>query len=825
MQLRTKIILLVTTIALLVSAVFLVFLFYFVKPSFKIEAVGDIKTISETNKSTYEAFVEGLKSRARNWSSDRYVKGLGEKILTSDPSSKAYPNSIEEFRRYFVEEKMLNDPSVIIVDLLDKDGIIVASSRGERVGVNEYEEELEYKARHFSKTITAGFGEVYLMGAVFEEDEDDRPMFHATTRLFSTRIDDQGHFVPLDGVLLIHFVSTKELSSILSKAVSAQGSAESSMETYSGVSMVKDIETYLVNANGLVVASTGMFNGIEKSPLVKRCFTQDPEESVLEYINHHGISVMGTSSCFSEDGLVLISEIPIMQIYALFNQLIVETFVVGFTVFLFVAIPLTLAGRRFVGRVEKIAKLSKKVAEGDFTVRAPETFKDEIGSIARTINIILDTANTFQEDQKIANKKLAESAEILSRDLAEHKDQEQFLEQSKRATLNLLEDTWKAKEGLEVKERRLQAILSAIPTAVFLIDRNYHIEMTNPLAEQFTGFSGKDLLGRDFRTIITTWKKQKEKLPKNECPIEKTFLTNLAQTTGLEDELSMTTEKHPLYLPVTISATPLREDIHDTAVKAVVVIRDITKDRELDQARSGFISIASHQLRTPLTTIRWYSEMLLDEDVGSLSPSQRDFLTEIHEGTQRLYKTIDLLLGISRVESGKQKAEPQNIDLTMFTQEIMKELSPQANEKKLVMGMIPPPGDPLMVWIDPLRLRQVITNLLSNAIRYNNNDGLIEVLWRIAEDGREISYSVRDNGIGIPESDRGRIFTKFFRAKNALAQAPDGSGLGLPLVKDIVETWGGQIHFETTQDKGSIFTFTIPLVSAVSYLPNTEGVA
>ena len=139
--------------------------------------------------------------------------------------------------------------------------------------------------------------------------------------------------------------------------------------------------------------------------------------------------------------------------------------------------------------------------------------------------------------------------------------------------------------------------------------------------------------------------------------------------------------------------------------------------------------------------------------------------------------------------------------------------------------MIPPSGDPLMVWVDPLRLRQVITNLLSNAIRYNDNGGLIEVLWRIAEDGREISYSVRDNGIGIPEADRGRIFTKFFRAGNALAQVPDGSGLGLPLVKDIVETWGGQVHFETTEGKGSTFTFTIPLVSAVSYLPNTEAIA
>jgi PAS domain S-box-containing protein len=815
MQLRTKIILLFTVLSLLVVGAVLLFLFYFIKPGFKADAIGDIKIISEANNSLYITFTEGLKSRVRNWSSDRYVKELSETILAVDPKSKAYTRATLDFKRYFLEEKMLDDSSVLIVDLLDKNGLVVASSRTERVGILEYQEELESNAHYFSKTITAGFGEVYLKGAVFEEDEDSRPMFHATTRLFSTLLDAEGKFTPLDGVLLVHFAPLQEFSDILSKASFRQTNAQLSFAgAHKGV-IIKDVETYLVDQNGRVILSVNGMGGFVDSPLIKECSPEYSEKPILEYVNTRGESVVGSISCFREDGLMLINEVPTAQIYALLNQIVIETLIVGFLVFLFVVTLLTLAGTRFVRGVEKIADLSKKVALGDFTVRAPETRKDEIGAIAHALNTILDTANTLQGDQKIANKKLAEYAEKLKKDITDHEGQEQFLEQSKRATLNLLEDTWKTKEALEIRERRLQALLAAIPNAIFLIDRDYKIEMVNPRAEKFTSFSNKELVGRDFRSVTTFWKKQREKIGQEESPIEKTFLTGVMQFTSLEDELTLTTERHPIHLPITMSVTALREDVHDGRIKAVVVIRDITHDRELDEARSGFISIASHQLRTPMTTIRWYSEMLLDEDLGSLSSTQRDFLNEIHEGSERLYKTIDLLLAISRIEGGKQKAEPQNIDLKVFTQEVLKELSPQSNAKKLIVSMIPSTREPLVVWLDPLRLRQVVTNLLTNAIRYNNEGGVLEVSWEVTKDNTQVSYSVRDTGIGVPVADQSKMFTKFFRAENALAQAPDGSGLGLPLVKDIVEEWGGQVRFSTIENKGSTFTFTMPLVTLV----------
>lgn len=242
---------------------------------------------------------------------------------------------------------------------------------------------------------------------------------------------------------------------------------------------------------------------------------------------------------------------------------------------------------------------------------------------------------------------------------------------------------------------------------------------------------------------------------------------------------------------------------------AVIVFRDVTKDRELDDAKSGFISVASHQLRTPLTSIRWYSEMLLSEDAGALNPAQRDFMKEIHGGAERLYQTVDLLLGLSRVESGKIKIEKINIDLGVFTAEVEKEMSALAEEKKVTMMVSPPSGESVHVLLDPLMLRQVVINLLSNAIRYSNDGGVVEIRWWAGENG-EAGYAVRDTGIGIPESQRARIFSKFFRAENALQKAPDGSGLGLALVKELVEGWGGRVWFESIEGQGATFFFTIP---------------
>lgn len=826
MQLRTKIFLFFLALSAIVIVIVFAYLEFVVRKSFKDSAVQNLESTIESDHSIYRAFTEGLKTDALSWSSDRYIKNLSEVILDESSSVKKRQEAALEFARYLRVEKMQNDPIVAIVDLLNKDGTVVASSRVERIGADELKEEREHQVHHFSQALSAGSGEVFLMGAVFEDDESVEPMFHVTTRMFSSEFDAEQKLKSLDGVLLVHFVALGDLSDVLSHSGKY---SENKTLPLDKITPADEMETYLVNKDGFMVTSTGkgtlhhVAKNIITSPLVTACLANTPHEDALEYLNHNGVSVIGASFCLKEEGIVIVTEIPTDTVYEIFDGLIWRTILIGLGVFVAILLFLAFGFKRALQGIEDIASLAKRVKEGDFTTRLSVMSKDELGFISEAFNSILDEATKLQEGLVLSNKKLTLDSELLAKDLVQHKEEEEFMEKSKRATLNLLQDTWKTKENLEVRERRLKAVLEAIPNGIILINRSYNIEMVNPKVENLFGFSSKELLGKDLRSLVTIWQNTKEEINPSDSPIERTFLTNTPTMTSLEDELSITTEKRPFHLPVTIGAVPLHEDIHEPGIKAVVVVRDMTRDRELDEARSGFISIASHQLRTPLTTIRWYAEMLLDEDVGSLSATQRDFLNEIHSGTKRLYETIDLLLGISRIENGKQKAQPQDIDVALFTEEIVKEFSPQSNEKGIVFG-VTPETEPVHVWLDPLRLRQVLLNLISNAVRYTNKGGLVDIFWSVDKKKQEVSFSVRDNGIGIPFHERGRIFSKFFRAENAFTQAPDGSGLGLALVKEIVSGWGGDITFETEEGKGTTFKFTIPLGMPVTVAENhTDG--
>ena len=243
----------------------------------------------------------------------------------------------------------------------------------------------------------------------------------------------------------------------------------------------------------------------------------------------------------------------------------------------------------------------------------------------------------------------------------------------------------------------------------------------------------------------------------------------------------------------------------------IIVIHNANKEIELDKVKSGFISIASHQLRAPLTSIRWYSEMLLAGSKGKLNEDQTDIIKEISEGVVRLYKTINTLLDISRLEGDVVGKDKKPIDLTEITAQVIKELSPSIVEKKLVYFSFSAQTDTIVVNLDETLLRQVILNLFVNAILYTNEKGTIEGRWMIDKENNVVIYSVRDNGIGIPKSEQDKVFTKFFRAGNAKSKVPDGTGLGLSLIKDIVTSWEGKIWFETEEGKGTTFFFTIPI--------------
>ncbi len=229
---------------------------------------------------------------------------------------------------------------------------------------------------------------------------------------------------------------------------------------------------------------------------------------------------------------------------------------------------------------------------------------------------------------------------------------------------------------------------------------------------------------------------------------------------------------------------------------------------EIDQLKDEFLSIASHQMRTPISTIAGYSSMLEDQDAGSLNTNQAHFAKNIKDSAKNLGYLIDEFLTVSRIKSGKFKIDAGDFDIAKLTKELSQYLEVQIGQKQLKfkLHIDPAVGE---VYADVSKIRQVLINLMDNAIHYTNNGGQVNI-YLTAEKGHKVKFQVSDTGIGVPKQDVPRLFTKMFRARNAQKYRPDGTGLGLYLAKKIILEHGGEMIFKTTEGQGSTFGFIIP---------------
>jgi signal transduction histidine kinase len=238
----------------------------------------------------------------------------------------------------------------------------------------------------------------------------------------------------------------------------------------------------------------------------------------------------------------------------------------------------------------------------------------------------------------------------------------------------------------------------------------------------------------------------------------------------------------------------------------VITFRDITKEKEVDKAKSNFVSIASHQLRTPLTGIRWLLETVLKK--GHLNMWQMEFLNDALKSNNRMIGLVNNLLNLSRLDTGSIAIQPEDIELIKFINGILRDykIMAKGGGKKLELKT---KIKRLHINCDPQLLTQIVANLLSNAIKYTHKNTVVSVA--IKHVNEFVDISVQDRGIGVSKEDQARLFTKFFRTEDAVRTSTAGSGLGLYIVKRILDAIGGKISFSSVPDKGSIVTFSLPI--------------
>ncbi len=348
-----------------------------------------------------------------------------------------------------------------------------------------------------------------------------------------------------------------------------------------------------------------------------------------------------------------------------------------------------------------------------------------------------------------------------------------------------------------------EAIFMSIGDGAISTDEFGKITRVNPGALRILGFKESELVGEWFPKRIVAVDSKNTPINLIDRPITKAFLTGQSIS-----EKMFYRRKNGQLIPVSVTISPILLD--DKPLGAIEVFRDITLEEEIDRMKSEFISLASHQLRTPLSAIKTYSHMLVDGYMGEVTPSQKKSLRTIISATNRMNELISTLLNITRIESGTIAVSPKMVAIDKLAEEVLKELLIMADNSSIKLSMQCKGKGSTTIKTDALMVKEILTNLVSNSIKYTPADGSVQVLIRPRN--TNILVTVSDTGWGIPKYAQEQIFSKFFRAHNIVKRETTGTGLGLYLVKGLLDQLGGRIWFTSHEGVGTSFHFTLPRV-------------
>ena len=469
---------------------------------------------------------------------------------------------------------------------------------------------------------------------------------------------------------------------------------------------------------------------------------------------------------WSEDTVLRVSE-PVVQIEATVRAILTPVAVVTALAFIVAAALSFGFSARFGERVARLRRFSERVARGDFTPETAPLPMDELDQLLGSLN------RTAQELQRSFQSLTA--------------------------------------------ERNLGAtILSSVAEGVAVVDEDFRIQYVNGAFREvlsLPGESWRDYRGRDARKVL----EQKRLLKMVRAAMRGKSREREISLKGRE----VLVRAAPIRSlnPEARTATHLEGDgsPESEAVGAVLVLMDVTQLHALERVRRDFVANLSHELKTPLTAIRGFSETLLDTGLDG-SPEQKRFLGIIRQHAVRLSHLTDDLLRLARIEAGKQEVESVPVRVDTVVESVLESARMRAGERTLETSA---PNEALRLETDPTLLTEILQNLVDNAIQYSANDGRVEI---DTESGSgEVRIRVTDNGVGIPKAHLNRIFERFYRVDPARSRAVGGTGLGLAITKHTVELLGGRIEVESTPDRGSQFTVAFPVPQSKTPPPEVSA--
>ena len=361
----------------------------------------------------------------------------------------------------------------------------------------------------------------------------------------------------------------------------------------------------------------------------------------------------------------------------------------------------------------------------------------------------------------------------------------------------------KTEKLLAEEKAKLEASMLSIDYGLVLTDRTGVITMVNDSFTDMLGWNAYEVIGKKMLEVVPMLNTEKQVVPVLNRFINEAITNKVKVASNTHDEIYYV-RKDGSSFPVYITVSPI--SYNKEFIGAVEVFRDITKEKEIEQAKTEFLSLASHQLRTPLSVINWYLELLNNIKTINLTVEQHKYLAEVSKASRSMVDLVNALLNVSRFDLGTFKFEMQTIKPADILDGVLKELKHTAENKNLEIKVVV--SKDLAFTSDANIFKIILQNLISNAIKYTKDNTVVTI--KIAETEGKISLEVTDQGYAIPEDQKDCIFTKMFRARNIKDKVSDGTGVGLYLVKKIIESLKGEITFESKEDVGTTFRVLLP---------------
>ena len=509
---------------------------------------------------------------------------------------------------------------------------------------------------------------------------------------------------------------------------------------------------YLVDKQGRVLAHIDGLKAIKHEDFSKLSIVQkviNGQNGIETFVNEDGEKTLGAYAFYESLGWGIIVQQPAEEAFAPVVYFINRSIIL--TVF-FTVLSLVLAVIIFrIILLIPIANLKQgvlKFGAGDLTFRVKIKSRDEIGDLAGSFN------------------QMAEKLMVST-------------------------------QSLEKEKEQTSAIVSSLGDGLIMYNPKGEINFLNPKAEEILWISRNDILGKslDDKYFFST------SLLKNFYDISTFKLKNW--------ETKEYTLEGPRKAVLRITSIMLKGP-QKKNIGYMRVLHDITREKEVEAIKSEFVSLASHQLRTPLSAMKWSLSMLSEGLFGKLVSKQKDIVWKISNSNERMIQLVNDLLDVSRIE---EERFGYNFSLESFEDVVKKvagSFSVQIQEKKLQFSFEYPRDALPKVSVDRGKLEMAVQNLIDNAVKYTSSDGKIKVYLKETSPDY-LAVFIEDTGIGIPKNQQHRIFSKFFRADNAIRFETEGSGLGLYIAQNIVTSHKGKINFKSEENKGSVFYFSLPI--------------